>query len=551
MSTSHPVIENPGHPPARPARLAQPTELLRGARSAWLANTRQELRAPVTALLDVAGQLAEDARERGQEDFLADLEKVHASARALQAQVNELLDPDQPEREGVDWSKRIRHDLRTPLNHILGYCDLWLEDAPEKLLEGFQADLEKIRAWGRQTLARLDDLVEFVRTASAADPASAAGRGPAPGTSPEDSIYVNVADLVARAREVRPAEKGSFLVVDDNPVNRDLFCRWLRRDGHEVAEAANGLQALEMVRARPFDGVLLDIIMPELNGYRTLERLKADPRLRHLPVIMISAFDDVDSVVRCIEMGAEDYLPKPPNPVLLRARVGACLEKKRLRDREVLYLEEIERERRRSDELLHGILPAEVVRELKATNGFQPRRYEGVAVMFCDIAGFTPYCDRNRPEDVVAHLQRLTEAWERIALSHQVEKIKTIGDAFMAAAGLLQRPAEHPVLHCVRCGLEMIRAARALNAGWDLRVGIHFGPVVAGVVGTRQYLFDLWGDTVNTAARMESHGVRGAVVLSGSAWAPIAHRCRGESSGVIEIKGKGPLEMIRFEKFVG
>jgi class 3 adenylate cyclase len=131
-----------------------------------------------------------------------------------------------------------------------------------------------------------------------------------------------------------------------------------------------------------------------------------------------------------------------------------------------------------------------------------------------------------------------------------VEKIKTVGDAFLAAAGLLRRPADHPVLHCVRCGLEMIAAARALPVGWDARVGVHVGPVVAGVIGRRQFGFDLWGDTVNTAARMESHGVPGAVVLSGAAWAAVAGRCRGEALGAVAVKGKGPMERFVFREFV-
>ncbi len=288
--------------------------------------------------------------------------------------------------------------------------------------------------------------------------------------------------------------------------------------------------------------------MPEMNGLEVLAQLKADPELRHIPVIMISAFNELESVVRCIEMGAEDYLPKPFNPVLLHARIDACLEKKRLRDREVQHLEQIERERRRADELLHVILPAAIVAELKVGNSVQPRRFENVAVMFADIVDFTPFCDRSRPEDVVSHLQQLIERAEEIALSRGVEKIKTIGDAFMAAAGLLA-PNDNPVLSCLRCGLDLIAACQGLPTRWELRVGIHIGPVVAGVIGRRQYLFDLWGDTVNTAARMESHGAPGAVTLSGVAWQRMAHCCRGAVGDLVAVKGKGQMEMVRFEAF--
>ncbi len=258
---------------------------------------------------------------------------------------------------------------------------------------------------------------------------------------------------------------------------------------------------------------------------------------------MISAFNEIDLVVRCIERGAEDYLPKPFKPVLLRARVNACLEKKRL-------LEEIEKERRRADELLHVILPAPIVTELKTFNHVKPCRHENVAVLFCDIAGFTSYCDQHEPEQFFPVLQRLVEAWEESAVRHGVEKIKTIGDAFMAAGGLLNKEIGEPVRACVALGLDMIRLARQLTP-WDIRVGIHAGPVVAGVIGHRQYLFDLWGDTVNTAARMESNGVVGSIALSGAAWGQIAHCARGERRGRVEIKGKGLMDIYRFEAFVG
>jgi CheY-like chemotaxis protein/HAMP domain-containing protein len=134
-----------------------------------------------------------------------------------------------------------------------------------------------------------------------------------------------------------------LLIVDDNEINRDVLARQLGRQGHATAVAQNGRRALEMVRAREFDLILLDIMMPEMSGYEMLGHLKADARLRDIPVIMISALDEVETVVRCIELGAEDYLPKPFDPVLLRARIGACLEKKRLRDQEIEYLRNVDR----------------------------------------------------------------------------------------------------------------------------------------------------------------------------------------------------------------
>jgi class 3 adenylate cyclase len=168
-----------------------------------------------------------------------------------------------------------------------------------------------------------------------------------------------------------------------------------------------------------------------------------------------------------------------------------------------------------------------------------------VAVLFADIVNFTPYCDRvgDRPEVIVGHLQRLFEAWEEISTRYGVQKIKTIGDAFMAAAGLLQA-SPNPVRDCVDFGLEIIRYTQNLaddsgvNLGFNLRVGIHVGPVVAGIIGRKQSLYDLWGDTVNTAARLESHGKPGCVNLSVDAWALVSTHYRGESREICKLKGK-------------
>jgi adenylate cyclase len=499
------------------------------SRRAWLSHTHQALIAPAHNLVELVGVMRAEARERGQEEFRADLERIHTSGRLLLMRFHELLDPLPLVEAERDALRLLRHELRTPLTHILGYCELWLQDAETFFLDGFLDDLRELHELGQQMLVRLDEIVLSLERGSCArleretEPAFAL---PSP----------------------RPNEEtGAILVVDDDAYNRDLLSRLLRRDGHTVACAADADQAMNLIASHLFDLILLDIHLPDRDGVEALTAIKADERYRHLPVIVISAFDEMDLAVRCIECGAEDYLPKPFNPILLKARVNAGLEKKRLRDREVLFVQQIQQEKKRSDELLHVIFPDEIVRELKTTSLVRPRRFDNVAVLFCDVADFTPFCDGHEPEEVVRHLQELIELWENIAVRHHVEKIKTIGDAFMAAAGLLENPADHPVLHCVRCGLELIAASRRLPIPWEVRVGIHLGPVVAGVIGCRHYLFDLWGDTVNTAARMESHGIPGAVMLSQPAWEAVASHCLGEPLGRIDIKGKGPMELIRVD----
>jgi adenylate cyclase len=344
-----------------------------------------------------------------------------------------------------------------------------------------------------------------------------------------------------------------ILIVDDEPFNRDVLAQELELLEHDTVAAVHGRDALDRLAGETVDLILLDIMMPEMDGFEVLRRLKADARLRHVPVIMISALDDIDSVVRCVELGAEDYLPKPFDPVLLKARIGACLDKKRWRDQEVAYLErierqmaEIERERARADRLLHAILPPSAVAELKAHDRVTPKRYEQVVVLFGDIVSFTPYCEQHPAEEVVANLDRLTRACEELVSAHGLEKIKTVGDGVVATANLLE-PHPDPVLASVRCAFAMAEAAKANPAGWQLRIGIHVGPVVAGVVGQSKFAFDLWGDTVNVAARLSDYGADGAVYLSEAAWHQLDGRARGQPLGPVALKGKGEIEVYRCE----
>ena len=334
-------------------------------------------------------------------------------------------------------------------------------------------------------------------------------------------------------------ERARILIVDDEPFNLDYLEQELEDLHCETLTAVHGQDALTQMQTLPYpDLILLDIMMPQMDGFEVLIRLKANEYWQNIPVVIISALDDMQSVVKGIKMGAEDFLTKPFDPTLLKARIRASLEKKWLHDREKHYLQKIEAEKKRVDELLHVILPSQIVAELKATNKVAPRHYENVAMLFTDIVGFTTYCDTHSPTEVVSNLQQLVEAYERLALNYQLQKIKTIGDAFMAAGGLLQ-PLENPVLNCVQCGLEMIKMAVQFPVKWHTRVGIHIGSVVAGVIGHRQYLFDVWGDTVNTAQRIESYGAANHVNLSKEAWQYIENQYPGRWSEPINMKGKG------------
>ncbi|MCW5848786.1 MAG: response regulator [Anaerolineae bacterium] len=314
-----------------------------------LAHIRHELRTPINAIMgysemlleDVATLAAEDATTSVADIFTPDLERIHSAAVQLLALVNAILDPAKIEAareiDLEEFGAQLRHELRTPINTIIGYCEMLLEDESASTGTAFTPDLERIHAAAQRFLALINDVVSF----SISAPGEVTSHLEVVDTSAMIQEVVTTMRTLDTHEETGADKSGLLLVVDDNAINRDVLSRRLEREGHRVMVAEHGRRALEMMAAQSFDLVLLDIMMPEMNGYQVLQHLKADSRMRDIPVIMISALDDIDSVVRCIEMGAEDYLPKPFNPVLLRGRVGASLEKKRLRDQEVEYLQNV------------------------------------------------------------------------------------------------------------------------------------------------------------------------------------------------------------------
>jgi len=334
---------------------------------------------------------------------------------------------------------------------------------------------------------------------------------------------------------------GHILVVDDNRINRLQLARGLQLQGHTVALAENGREALEMIQAESFELVLLDIVMPEMDGYQVLERIKHDNALRGIPVIVISALDEMESIVKCIEMGAEDYLSKPFDPVLLRARIGASLEKKWLRDQEQAYLKQLQIEREMSEQLLLNILPKAIADRLKQGQSVVADSFAEATVLFADIVGFTPLSARMLPAELVALLTEVFSTFDQLAEKYDLEKIKTIGDAYMAVGGLPIPRTDHAEA-IADMALDMQKAHFEVNGEpLHIRIGIHTGPVVAGVIGTRRFSYDLWGDTVNTANRMQSHSPGDRIQITATMYERLRDNYLFEERGVIPVKGKGDM----------
>ena len=338
------------------------------------------------------------------------------------------------------------------------------------------------------------------------------------------------------------SDRKTILIVDDTPTNIGIISSVLK-DLFKTKVATNGEKALALASAddRP-DLILLDITMPGMDGYEVCRRLKANPATQGIPVIFLTAKTEAEDEKQGFEVGAVDYIHKPFSAPIVLARVKTHIALQ-------AALQQARDAQRQADELLHCLLPEAAAEEIRNIGTVIPRRYDGVAVLFCDVVNFTAYCDKHEPEDVVSRLDALFVAFERVATAHGLEKIKTIGDAFMAAAGLL-READDPLGSAVRCGLQMATTSIDAQLGWAVRVGVHVGPVVAGIVGQERYQFDIWGDTVNIAARMAGKAMPGGVAVTDETWRQIKDRFEGESLGDLEVKGKGtiPVVAVRREK---
>jgi adenylate cyclase len=351
---------------------------------------------------------------------------------------------------------------------------------------------------------------------------------------------------------VTPSE-AALLVVDDNEDNRYTLTRRLKREGYtNLTTADNGRQALELLRSQKFDLMLLDIMMPEMNGFEVLEQLKTDAELRHLPVIMISAVGEVESVVRCIELGAEDYLPKPFDATLLRARVGASLEKKALRD-----------EVRELNKRLEGRVQEQVVqidRLGRLKDFFSPQLAESivngggedllkthrreVVVVFLDLRGFTAFTDTCEPEECMAVLGEYHRAMGQLILDHEGTLEHFAGDGIMIFFND-PIPLEKPAENAIAMALEMQRAFAPLRAAWkkrgfdlDLGIGIAQGYATLGAIGFEgRWEYACIGSVANLASRLCGEAKGGQILINQKTYNRIEDAIEAEPLGEVTLKG--------------
>lgn len=334
-----------------------------------------------------------------------------------------------------------------------------------------------------------------------------------------------------------PIKPGRLLVIDDDRAGRSLLATTLRAAGYQVAEAQDAFQALDLVRQSPPDVILLDVMLPGMDGLELCRRLKQDPATSHLPVLILTALTSREEKLMGIRAGANDFLVKPIDLEEVLLRVTNAAQTKSL-------LDQLHAERVKAERLLLNTLPRPIASRMRSGETTIADFHSEITVLVADLVGFTALTLRMRPEELVSLLNEIFSTFDFLAEKHRLEKIKTIGDAYMAAGGLPLPRTDHAEA-IAQLALDMLAALEHFNRRHDLalqlRAGICTGPVVAGVIGRRKFAYDLWGDTVNIASRLESVAPPGTIQVSDSTRSCLRHRFRFQPSQTVELRGRPPV----------
>jgi len=337
--------------------------------------------------------------------------------------------------------------------------------------------------------------------------------------------------------------KHTVLVVDDTESNIDILVDALG-DMYDVSVAIDGESALEIAREDRPDLILLDIMMPGIDGYQVCTELKNERSTKNIPIIFLTAMTEIKDKAKGFELGAVDYITKPFEVVEVQARVKTHLALR-------ILTRSLKQEHKRSESLLHNILPEEIAERLKNSNEAIADRYDNVSVLFADMVNFTPLAQKLDPTVLVTLLNKFFSYFDDLTEKYGLEKIKTIGDSYMVASGL-PIPREDHAVAIMNMAIDMLKFVETHESSQDeklqLRIGIHSGSVVAGVIGKIKFIYDLWGDVVNTASRLESHGIPGNIHISEETYELLKKDFIFKPRGEIEVKGKGKMKTYFLKK---
>ncbi len=515
--------------------------------TARVGKARHDLNNTLGHVLGFAEMLLEEAHEPGQEKLRPDLELIFLTAKKLVAQISEALDARRVAAGPGDF-REFHAAVREQSKQIITAAERVAKASRPLKDDVFRSDLARIAAAARKAMEITPGLLTISAHEAVPPPTPHPAFGhPLPirwGEGRGEGLPGGPAASLLPAR----LSGGTILVVDDLEENRELLSRRLSRLGYAVHLADTGDAALKFVATTSVDLILLDIVMPGVDGIEVLGRLKTNPATQHIPVVMLSSSDQIDNVVRCIQLGADDFLPKPFNAVLLMARIESSLSKKRLGDQEKAFLQQLQAEQELSERLLLNILPKPIAERLKRGEKIIADSFPEVTVLFSDFVGFTNLAATITAAELVGRLNEIFSAFDHLCDQHGLEKIKMIGDAYMVVGGLPVPRADHAAA-IARLALamqaELARFSATLATPLHMRIGIHTGPVVAGVIGTKKFAYDLWGDTVNLASRMESHAPTGGILVTAATHKLLRSQFRFGTGRVMTIKGKGRVTTHR------
>jgi class 3 adenylate cyclase len=452
--------------------------------------------------------------------------------------VNDVLDANSSKT--ANYLAKIRHDLLNCINIINGYLDLSIDTLQDAHAYFLLVKLLKIKAISRKIL----DLINEIKDSKYYRPIALQSN-----ELSENRTEINPEVLF---EEVEPAyldfkQQIKILLIDDLENDCLVLEKYLMRLGYvNIKIARDGVEGLKLIEEYNPDLVLMDVDMPQVSGLEMLMLLRDNIINQELMILMISAYDSIENVVVCIKMGAIDFLSKPFNQELLKGRIEACIQKKWFVNKNRQYQQQINDAKTRYEMLLKSVFPAHIIQELTETSSVKPKTYENVAVLFTDVVGFTSFCETHSLDEIFATIQLYAKICEKAAMDHGLQKLKTIGDGFMAVGGMMT-PSANPVVDCLRCASQIIEECMQMEMQWSVRAGIDMGTVTGGIVGHRQYLFDIWGDVVNTCARVLHCAAPNTICLTKYASAFCDEQWQTESLGWQTVKGKAQkVEIFQF-----
>ena len=515
-------------------------------RNILLSNIKHDLTNPINAILGYAELIMDYIQDSDNQQLKADINNIHASGTLILENINAIFTHNRKhENDNIGElisNPQLQFSIRTPLSAIIGLTELMQEDIPlisSEYREDIQTCRKKINHAGKELSQVTTDLIKFSNL------------------SVDELLACYKTDIYSKEASQRlfdfdpvipiPAQIGKILIVDDDSSNLELLEQILLKSNHKVLCADTGESALKILQEEQsnVDLILLDLIMPGMNGIELLEKIKLDQHYQNIPIIMLSAVDELDTAAECIALGADDFLFKPINRVLLNARINNALENKFFRDKETHYKEKIKEEQEKSDKLLLNILPGSIAKRLKDGETLIADDIESATVLFADLSGFTQISSTLSAQKLVLLLNNIFSIFDELLEKHSIEKIKTIGDNYMLAGGLPEPSPNHAV-SVAEMALDMLEAISKLDdetvQPLHIRIGINSGPLSAGVIGRKKFIYDLWGDTVNIASRMESYGENNKIHTSENTYLLLKDNYQFEKRPKLEIQGKGIMQ---------